>query len=128
MIAASTKGTSGFSYSFFFFLFIVIFSNNIYIYIYIHILSPFRSTLELFHIPYLFLCPQLHKDVLTPPCPTPQTSPLPGASRLLRGRCIFSDYTQNMQSSAMYVFGASYQLVYTAWLVVQYLRDLGVPG
>ena len=33
-----------------------------------------------------------------------------------------------MQRSAVYVLGASYQLVYAALLVVQYLRDLGGPG
>jgi hypothetical protein len=46
----------------------------------------------------------------------------------LRVRCIFSDWTQTQQSSTVCVLGASYQLVYTAWLVVQCLRDLGCPG
>ena len=47
---------------------------------------------------------------------------------LLRVRCIFSDWTQTSQSSAVYVLGASYQLVYASWLVVQCLRDRRGPG
>ena len=39
-----------------------------------------------------------------------QTSKLPGASSLSRVRCIFSDWTQTCQSSAIYVLGTSYQL------------------
>jgi hypothetical protein len=46
----------------------------------------------------------------------------------LRVRCIFSDWTQTRQSSAVCVLGASYQLMYTACLVVQCLRGLGGPG
>jgi hypothetical protein len=56
-----------------------------------------------------------------------QTSKHPGVSILLRVRCIFSDKTQTLQSSAVYVLGASYQLMY-AWLVVQCMRDLKGPG
>jgi hypothetical protein len=44
----------------------------------------------------------------------------------LRIRCIISEWTQTLQSSAVCVLGASYQLVYATWLVIQYLRDLRV--
>jgi hypothetical protein len=54
-----------------------------------------------------------------------QTSKLPGASSLLRVRCIFSEWTQIQQFSTVYVLGASYQLVYAAWLVVQCQRSQG---
>jgi hypothetical protein len=40
-----------------------------------------------------------------------------GASSLIK--------SQSWQSSAVYVLGASYQLVYVAWLLFHYLRDLG---
>jgi hypothetical protein len=63
-----------------------------------------------------------------PPAPTPQTFPLPGASSLLRVRFIISDWTWTQQSSAAYVLGASYQLVYATWLVVQCLRNLSGEG
>ena len=42
------------------------------------------------------------------------TSKLPGASSLLRVRCIISEWTQTRQSSTVCVLGASYQLVYAA--------------
>jgi len=105
-------------YSWFFFLFTF------------KILFPFRSTLRLFHIPYLL--PLTPTPPLSPQgCPHPlphQTSKLPRASSLLRVRFIFSDWTQTQESSAVYVSGASSQLVYTAWLVIQHLRDLGGQG
>jgi len=54
-----------------------------------------------------------------------QTSKLPGASSLLRVRCIFSDWTQTQESSAADDLEASSQLVYAAWLVVQCQRSRG---
>jgi hypothetical protein len=60
--------------------------------------------------------------------PSHWTLRLPGTSSLLRVRCIFSDRVQTQQSSAVHVLGASYQLVYAAWLVAQCLRDLRGPG
>jgi hypothetical protein len=60
-------------------------------------------------------------------CPHPSphlTSKLPGASSLLRVRCIISEWTQTQQSSTVCVLGASYQLVYAACLVGKCLRDL----
>jgi hypothetical protein len=80
-------------------------------------------------------------DILPPPhphlrspreCPNPlpqphHASPLPEASSLSRVRCMFSDWGQNCQFSAIYVLEASYQLLYAAWLVDQCLRDLRGP-
>jgi hypothetical protein len=63
-------------------------------------------------------------------CPQPPphlASKLPRASILLRVRCIISEWTQTQKSSTVFVLGASYQLVYAVCLVVQCLRDLGVP-
>ena len=57
-----------------------------------------------------------------------QNTNLPGAPRLLRIRWIFSDWIQTQQSSALYVLGALFQLLHAAWLMFQYLRDLGDPG
>jgi hypothetical protein len=51
----------------------------------------------------------LHEDDPTPH-PRHQTSKLPGASSLLRVRCILLDRTQTQNTSAVYVLGASYQL------------------
>jgi hypothetical protein len=80
----------------------------------------------------LFLSWSTPKPHPIPPSPPPpphyQTAKLPGASSLLRAMCIFSDWTQTQQSSAMYVLEASYQLVYAAWLVIQCLRILGWGG
>jgi hypothetical protein len=42
--------------------------------------------------------------------------------------CIFSDLVQTWWFSAVYVLGASYQLVYAAWMVAQCLRALRGPG
>jgi hypothetical protein len=67
---------------------------------------------------------RLHDDVPISPSSHP-TRP-PHFLGLLRVRCIFSDWTQTQQSSAIYVLGASYQLFYAAWLVVQCIRDLWV--
>ena len=71
----------------------------------------------------------LHRDVPTthPHHLSNQTSKLLVAPSLLRNGCLFSDWNQTQLSSAVYVFGASYQLVFPAWLVVQCLRDLGAP-
>jgi hypothetical protein len=43
-------------------------------------------------------------------------------------RCILSHWGQTRKSSAVYVSGASHQLVYAAWLVAQSLRDVRGPG
>jgi hypothetical protein len=52
----------------------------------------------------------LHR--MSPPPPLPHLScKLPGASSLLRVRWIIPDWTETWQSSAVYVLGASYQLV-----------------
>ena len=59
------------------------------------------------------------------PTPPHLTSDYPGASNLLRVRCIISEWSQTQQSSAVYVLVVSYQLVYAACLVFQCLRDLG---
>jgi hypothetical protein len=72
--------------------------------------------------------PCLHEDLPTTHYPANLTSKLPGATSFLKVRCIFSDWTQTQQSSAVYVLKASYQLVYATLLVVQCLRDLGGPG
>jgi hypothetical protein len=68
------------------------------------------------------------KRMSLPPLPSHQTSPLPGASSLSRVRCIFSHWGQTRESSAVYVSGASYQLVNADMLVARYLRDLGDAG
>jgi hypothetical protein len=55
--------------------------------------------------------PLISTRMLPPPyLPPHQTSPLPGASSHLRVRCIFSDWTQTWQSSAVYVLGFLYLL------------------
>ena len=48
----------------------------------------------------------------------------PGASSLLRVRHTISEWTQTQKTSAVYALGASYQLIYAAWLVFWYLRNL----
>ena len=60
--------------------------------------------------------------------PLHQTYPLPGASKLLRVRCISSDRVHTPKPSAVYVLGPLYQLMYAAWLVAQCLRDLRGSG
>ena len=65
-----------------------------------------------------------------PTSPTPTLTPLVlptpwGLKSLLGVRCIFS---QGGQTSALYVPGPLYQLVYAAWLMAQCLKDLGGPG
>jgi hypothetical protein len=85
-------------------------------------------------IPLLILPPAVPHPIPPPPSPKgcpqhsphPKVSPLPEASSLLRVRRIFSYWSQIRQSSAVHVSGASYQLVYAAWLVAQNLRDLAV--
>ena len=57
--------------------------------------------------------------------PPHQTSKLPGASSLLRGKCIISEWTQTQKFFTVCVLGASYHLVYSASSVFQYVRDLG---
>jgi hypothetical protein len=57
----------------------------------LQILFPSQSTLQLFQMPYLLPITCLHKDVSTPQFPSNQNSKFPGASNILRVRCIFSD-------------------------------------
>jgi hypothetical protein len=92
---------------------------------------------------YLYFCSSVVAHFLVPPptvphfisptrfAPSPthcsQDYQLYGASSLFRVRCFFS-WTQTCQSYAVYVLGASHQLVYAAWLVAQCLQDLRVPG
>ena len=52
------------------------------------------------------------------------TSKPPGASSLLRVRCIISERTQTQKSSTVCALGASYQVMYAVCLVVHSLRDL----
>ena len=96
-----------------------------------HIFYSHTHTQTLFF--YLIYFFYLHSRFLSPPGqpsdsstsqtsshthpPLHQTSPLPGASSLLRVRCIFSDGTKTRQSSAVYVLGTLYQLLYAASLV-----------
>jgi hypothetical protein len=68
--------------------------------------------------------PCLHVDV---PTPTRPTSKHPESSSLLRVMCIISGWTPTWKSSTVCALGASYQLVYAVWLVVQCLRELGGP-
>jgi hypothetical protein len=60
-------------------------------------------------VPHTIVLLCFHEDVPIPPLPTPlsphQTSPLLGASSLLMVRCIFSDWVQTQQSSAVYMLG-----------------------
>ena len=99
------------------------------VYLFIHIISysPYLfcppSTIQLYHILYLLLTPYIHVDV---PTLFHLTSKLPGASSLLRDRCIISEWTQTQKSSTVCELGASYQLVYAVCLVVQCLKILGV--
>ena len=94
-----------------------------FIYLFIYLYSRFYSLLN---IPYL-PTPCLQEDVPTPQSPDSQTSKLLEASSLLNIRCILSSWTQTLQPSALYMMGASYQLLYAAWLVVQCLRDMRGP-
>jgi hypothetical protein len=88
----------------------------------VHSLPPLPpATLQLLHIPHLLPSP--------PPCgcPHPQahmTSKFPGASSLLRVRCIISEWAPTLNSSTPCVLGASYLLVYAVCLVVQCLLVL----
>jgi hypothetical protein len=90
-----------------------------------------------FYTPYFIPCPGHPLIVPHPhytvsrgyPQPSPHhTSKVPSVSSLLRVRCIFSDWIKTQLSSTVYVLSSSYQLVYAAWLVVQCLRDIEVPG
>jgi hypothetical protein len=82
----------------------------------IHFLhSP--PTLQLLHIPHLL--PHTPSPHGCPHPPPHLTSKLPGASSFLRVRCIISEWTHTRKSSTVCVLGASCQLVYAAWLVVQ---------
>jgi hypothetical protein len=106
------------------------------IYLYIYIYSFFLFNLPFYtpdFTPFSVLPPNVQYPIPPPfslslqDCPHSQphqASKFSEASSLLR--CIFSEWTQTLQSSAVYVLGTSYQLVYAAWLVVQCLRNLGV--
>ena len=74
-------------------------------------------------IPPPHLCDSTRMSTL-PHSPSHHTSKLPGASNLLRVRCMFSDWDKARQSSPVCVLEVTYQLVYAAWLMVQCLRDL----
>lgn len=80
----------------------------------------------IFFSPVIFSLPVHFPTV--PPHPTPphpdRPSLLSGFSSLMRVRCVFFYWDQTSQSSAVYVLGALYQLMYAAWLVAQNLRDL----
>lgn len=97
---------------------------NYHILIIINFYMPYfiqPSTLWLFHILYTRLSPH--------GCPYPTlhlTSAYPGASSLLKVRCIISEWAQTLKSSTVCVLGPSYQLVYAACLVVWCLRDLRI--
>ena len=78
-------------------------------------LSPSLSSLWLFLILYPLPC--LQENLPTSPHPLYQTFPLPGASNFSRVRCIFSHWGQTRQSSAVYAWGTSYQLVYVTYFV-----------
>jgi hypothetical protein len=88
-------------------------------YICFYFFTPSWSALPQFLIPFIPPSLSLQEDVP----PNHQASRLPGALSLSRVR-----RDQTRQSSAVYVLGASYQLVYAAWLVAQCLRDLRAPG
>ena len=77
------------------------------------------SNLWLLHIPYLLL--PLSPRGCSFPTPTPphHMYSLTGALSLMRVKYIFSHWDQTQKPSAVYVLGASYQLVYVAWLVFQ---------
>jgi hypothetical protein len=94
-----------------------------------------------FYTPYSIPRPAIHP--LSAPYPTPPpdpnlfpgewshspphlTSKFPGASSLLKVRCIVSEWTQTQKSSTICALGIAYQLVYAVCLVVHCLRDLGV--
>jgi hypothetical protein len=92
----------------------------------------------LYHTSSLPIHPLTAPHPTTPPhlIPSPRGCPhlpphliskLPGASSLLRVRCIISEQKQTWKSSTGNVLGGSYQLVYAVCLVVQCLRDLGGP-
>jgi hypothetical protein len=85
------------------------------LFIILHSISPPRppSDCSTFHTPPHLVSPRDY-----PHSPPNLTSKLPGASSLLRVRCIISEWTQTLQSSTVCVLEASYQLVYVAFLVV----------
>ena len=91
----------------------------------IQVLFSSWSTLKVLYILYLIPSPVSPRGCPQPPLPH-QISKLPGTSSLLRVRYIFSEWSHTRHCSAVYVLGASYQLVFAVWLVVQCLRDLGV--
>ena len=88
--------------------------------------------------PLLVCLPTGPHPIPSPPClqdvspsthQTPcQASPLPRDPSLLRVRYVFSHWGQNRQPSAVYVSATLGQLLYAAWLMAQFLRDLRGPG
>jgi hypothetical protein len=91
-------------------------------------LLPSFSALQEFLIPFLIPCLQENVPIHPHTPTTHQASPFPGASSLLRVRCIFSYWGETRQASGVYVSEASDKLVYAVWLVAQCLRDLRGPG
>jgi hypothetical protein len=91
----------------------------------LQIFSPAASTIWLFHFPYLFPTLYLHEAIPNPYSPPHLTSKLPGPQ--VSWGLGASSPTKHKHSSPLlyiYVLGASYQLVYAACLVVQFLKDL----
>ena len=101
-----------------FFSLVFFFNSPVFIHFLVHPLA----------ILYVIPPPPVSKRMPHLPPPPHQTSPLLGASSLLRVRYIFPDWTQIIQSTVVYVLEALYQLVYAAWLVAQYLSILRGPG
>jgi hypothetical protein len=107
--------------------------KNIYIILNLYILNLYfyNPGFILLQVKPLSYCCSSHtastlyvsKRMLPHPIPTHQTSPLPGTSSLLKVRCSFCHWVKNRQCSDVYVLGASYQLVYAAWLVAQCHRQ-----
>jgi hypothetical protein len=79
-----------------------------------HSLRPPPSTLQLLHIPYLLPTPCLHMDapIYHPTWPLNALGP---------------SVSWGLGASSLNEHRTSYQLVYTVFLVVQYLRDLWGP-
>lgn len=105
--------------NFFFFFFSLLFTTS-----YSITCSPIHPLTALHFTPPPLPMPSPHGCLHLPPH---LTSKLPGASRLLRLRCIISEWAWTWKSSTVCVSEASYQLVFAVCLVVQCLRDLRGP-
>jgi hypothetical protein len=101
---------------------IFFFNFNLFLIYFLHSYSiphPPLSTLWLLHVPNLLPNPPcLHMDAPTHHPTWPLNSLGPPVS------CIISEWTQTRNSCTVCVLGASYQLVYAVFLVVQCLRNL----